>query len=91
MKYKFDYSEEKNLILKETGKIGFEEIIEAITKGDLIADLKHPKRENQRIFAVRIKNYIYSVPYVEDKKRNLAFLKTVYPSRKLTKTYMKGK
>jgi hypothetical protein len=91
MNYKFDYSQEKDLVLRETRNISFDEIIEAIIKGNLIVDLKHPKRKNQRIFVVKVKGYIYSVPYVHDQKRNIEFLKTAYPSRKLTCEYLKGK
>ena len=92
MKYRFDYSEEKNLILKETRGVNFEDVIDAIEKGDLIDDLKHPSRRkfpNQRILVVKIKGYIYLAPYVEDKKKGMVFLKTVYPSRKLSKSYLR--
>ena len=92
MKYNFDYSLEKDLVLRETRGISFEDITEAIEKGNLAADIKNPhkmKYPNQRMFAVKIKNYIYAVPYVEDKVREVIFLKTAYPSRKLTKTYLK--
>ena len=91
MRYNFDYSSEKDLILRETRNISFEEIIEAINKGNLISDLEHPRIKNQRIFVVKVKDYIYSVPYVHDKKRNTEFLKTAYPSRKLVRDYLKGK
>lgn len=91
MKYKFDYSKQKDQILKETRGVGFEEIIDLIESGGLIADLKHPKRANQRLFFLSIDKLVYVVPYVYDSKRALRFLKTAYPSTKFTKLYQKDK
>jgi len=71
MKYKFNYSKEKDLILRVTRNISFEEIIDSINSSGLIADIEHFKRQNQRIFIVRVGNYVYSVPYVEDQKKGL--------------------
>lgn len=89
--YSFDYSEEKNLVLKATRKISFEDVIEAVAKGKQIADLKHASKKysNQSLLVVEIDKYIYVAPYVVDKKRKKKFLKTVYASRKLTKKYIK--
>ncbi len=90
----FDYSEEKNLILKSIRGIGFENIKEAIKKGFLLDDIDHfnqKKYPNQRILIVKIKKYVYSVPYVIDKKRKVFYLKTIYPNRVLVKKYLKGK
>jgi hypothetical protein len=92
MKYRFDYSEGKNLVLKETRKVGFEDIIKAIKKGNLLEDLDHPsvvRRSKQRVLVVKIKNYAYVVPYVKNEAGNSVFLKTLYPSRKMTRTYLK--
>ncbi len=92
MRYKFVYSEEKDLILKATRKISFEDVVEAVSKGKLIADLKHKSKKypNQRLLVVEIDKYIYVAPYVLEKKTNRIFLKTVYASRKLTKEYIKN-
>jgi len=38
---------------------------------------------------VRIEDYIYSVPYVEDDEK--IFLKTIIPNRKETKKHFGGK
>ena len=92
MEYKFDYSEEKDLLIKTIRNIGFEDIIEGIKKGDLLDDIDHfnkKKYPNQRIFIVKIKSNIYVVPYVIDKARKMIFLKTIYPSRILKKKYLK--
>lgn len=86
----FDFSEEKNLWLKKTRGVSFEDILQAIKFNDLIDDIGHKARKykNQRIFVVKVKNYIYAVPYVKS-SRNVIFLKTLYPSRALTKKYLK--
>lgn len=89
MKFLIKYNEEKNLLLKATRGVCFEDVLEAIEKEDILADLEHFKKTNQKILVVKIKNYAYAVPYVIDNKRNTFFLKTVYPSRVLTKRYIK--
>lgn len=91
--YKFDYSKEKDAILKKARGIGFEDIINAIRLDGLLEDKEHPNKKKypgQRLFIVKLKDYIYSVPYIYDRERKVNFLKTLYPSRKLTKTYLKN-
>lgn len=91
---KFDFSEEKDLVLRETRGVGFEEIIKAIEDGKLKADFVHPnpkKFPGQRIYIVELNKYIYVVPYIIDKKRKVRFLKTLYPSRKMKNIYLKEK
>ena len=89
------YNEVKNLILKETRGVCFKDVIEAIKKGQILDDLKHKdskKYPRQRILVVEIDKYVYAVPYVWNNKKGELFLKTVYPSRILTKKYLeKGK
>ncbi|MBI4091647.1 MAG: toxin [Candidatus Levybacteria bacterium] len=92
MKYKFDYSLEKNQILIRERGVGFEDIIDAIESGGLIENKKHPNQkryQGQKLFIVKIDAYIYVVPYIFDRKRQVYFLKTLYPNRKLTKQYFK--
>jgi hypothetical protein len=86
------FSEEKNQLLKSTRGIGFEEIIEIIHDGNILDDLEHPnpKRSNQRIYLVKIEKHVYAVPYVIDLRNQEIFLKTIYPSTKYTKLYLKG-
>lgn len=90
MAFNINFNEEKNQLLKATRGVGFDEIIEAMRKGDLLADVAHPSksRPNQRLYVVRIKEYAYAVPYVANIKRNEIFLKTAYASRALTKKYI---
>jgi hypothetical protein len=92
MAFDITFNEEKNQLLKATRGIGFDEVIEAINIGGLLADIAHPsqKHPNQRLYVVRIKKYAYAVPYVINPQKNEIFLKTAYPSRILTKKYIKG-
>lgn len=53
--------------------------------------LEHPNQEKykgQKMFVVQGDDYAYLVPFVEDE--NDVFLKTIIPSRKATKKYLKG-
>lgn len=90
MKYKFDYSEEKDLILKETRNVSFRDVIQAYKKGKKLADLENKSkgRTNQRLLVVNLEGYAFVAPYVIDEKRKRVFLKTIYSSRKLTKRYL---
>lgn len=85
----FDWDEEKNKKLKEERGIGFEDIVTAIDEGNLLDVLKHhnPKKHpNQQIYVVKIEDYVYLVPFVKEPEKH--FLKTIYPSRKMTKKYL---
>lgn len=90
MKY-FDWNDDKNEVLKKERGVSFEQVELAIASGDLIDRVRHPnqsKYANQKVFLVRIENYIYSVPYVEDEEN--IFLKTIIPNSKATKKYLGG-
>ena len=90
MKY-FDWNDGKNEVLKKLRGVSFEQVELAIASGDLIDRVKHPnpaKYPNQKVFLVKIEDYIYSVPYVEDNER--VFLKTIIPNSKATKKYLGG-
>lgn len=86
----FDWSLEKNKkLIKERG-ISFEIAVEAILDGDLIkveknSSKKHP---DQRMYIIVINNYCYLVPFVKEK--DMIFLKTIIPSRKATKKFIKN-
>jgi hypothetical protein len=91
MKY-YDWNDTKNALLKNLRGVSFEQVVLAIVSGDLIDRLKHPNPErypNQRVFLVKIEDYIYSVPFVEDD--NKIFLKTIIPNRKATKEHLGDK
>ena len=92
VKHKYDFSIEKDAILRQTRDLGFREIIEAIESGKLIDNKNHPNKKKypkQKMLVVKIGAYIYAVPYVIDRERKLFFLKTFYPSRRLSKEYEK--
>ena len=90
MKY-FSWNEEKNELLKEEREISFEDVVFYIEQGFLLDVLEHPDQEKykgQKIFVVQIDEYAYLVAFVEDEHE--IFLKTIIPSRKATKKYLKG-
>jgi len=87
------FSAEKNVLLKEERDVGFEDVLLAIEMGYILDDLEHPnvdKYPNQLILVMllKIKNYVYIVPYVEDE--HTIFLKTIIVSRKMNKLYNKA-
>ena len=82
----FFWNEEKNEMLKQIRGISFNEIVEIIHQGGLVSDIVHPDKEkypNQRVMYIDVRGYINVVPYIQ--RENSLFLKTIYPSRKLTK------
>ena len=89
MKY-FDWDLEKNEELKRERDVSFEEVLIAIEEGFILDIVEHPKKSrypNQRIFIIHVTDYVYLVPFVEDNEK--IFLKTIVPSRKATKKYLK--
>lgn len=90
MTHNFFWNEEKNVLLKEERGVSFEQIVTHILQGDLLQIEDHPNQEKypgQKYFIVRIDDYVYVVPFIE--KDNDAFLKTIYPSRKATRQYLR--
>ena len=86
--YRWDL--DKNELLKGERAISFEEVLLAIERGDLLDIVEHPNRSkypSQRMFVVLICDYAYLVPFVEDDTE--IFLKTIIPSRKATRDYLK--
>ncbi len=86
-----EWDEEKNRLLKEERGVCFEDVIVAFNENKILDVIKHPgkkKYPNQKIYIVEIDNYAYAVPFVRDKDK--IFLKTIIPSRKLTKKYLRG-
>lgn len=88
----FDWNSQKNVFLKLSRGIGFEDVVNAITDGRLLDTLQHPnskKYANQKVYIIELNGYAYSVPFVENTE--VCFLKTIYPSRKYTKQYLSKK
>lgn len=79
----------KNEKLKAERGIGFEEVIIHIERDDLLDVVAHPNQlhyPNQKILVVKIRDYVYLVPFAEDEEGK--FLKTMIPSRKATRDYL---
>ncbi len=90
---RFEWSDTKNLQLKQERGISFEEVVYVIEQGGLIDVVSHPNPEkypNQSVYVINIKNNIYLVPFVKDDS-GVRFLKTIIPSRKATKRYFEEK
>lgn len=86
----FDWNDEKNEFLKNARGVSFEEVVFHIQNGDVLDVIKHPnaaRYPNQNIIVLNIEGYVYLVPYV--KERGVRFLKTIIPSRKATKEYLR--
>jgi putative transposon-encoded protein len=87
---KYDWNSEKNEKLKKEREISFEEIVVAIENGNAIDVILHPNPEKypgQSVYVVNLNGYVFLIPFVEDE--STIFLKTVIPSRKATKQYLK--
>ena len=88
----FNWDNEKNSKLWQERGISFENIVFAIENGGLIDVIPHPnpgKYPNQTVYVLNIEDYIYLVPFVKENK-NTRFLKTIIPSRKATKQYLRN-
>lgn len=86
----FRWNHEKNEQLKAERAISFEEIVLSIEAEGLLDILKHRDQEkypNQLVFVVVIFNYVYLVSFVEE--ADYYFLKTIIPSRKATRNYLR--
>lgn len=87
----FNWNEDKNIQLQQERKISFEDIVLAIKNGDILDIIEHYNKEkypHQLIFVVKLKEYVYLVPFVENETE--IFLKTIIPSRKMKKQYLGG-
>ena len=89
MKY-YNWNPDKNEILITQRGISFEDIVFHIEHGDEVDIFDHPNQErypNQKISVVVVEGYAYLVPYIESDTE--IFLKTIIPSRKATKKYVR--
>lgn len=86
MRY-IDWDPAKNAkLIKERG-VSFEMCLIRIEQKEVLDILDNRNYPHQRIFVLEIDGYAYLVPFVEDKDG--IFLKTIIPSRKFTKRYLK--
>ncbi len=90
MKY-FDWDEYKNAQLKFDRGVSFEDVLTAVDEARVLDDIEHSNKSlypSQRVLIVEINSYAYLVPYVEDETK--IFFKTIIPSRKATRKYIRG-
>ncbi len=86
----FRWNPQKNETLKADRGVSFESVVVAVESGGLLDILAHPnqaKYPRQRVLVVVCDSYVHLVPFVEED--NHFFLKTVIPSRKATRDYLK--
>jgi len=88
----YNWNKEKNILLKKTRDVSFEQMVMHIENGDLLDIIKHSNSEkysNQKILVINVNNYIYTVSFIENNDER--FLKTIIPNRRFTKKYIGGK
>ena len=86
----YQWDNEKNKILKQKRGVTFEQDIMHIENGDVLDIIDHPnkaKYPNQQVLVVEMNEYAYVVPFIQQGQER--FLKTIVPSRKLTKLYLR--
>jgi len=89
---KFEWDETKNSLLKKTRNVCFEDVLVAMSEDRLLDVVPHHNQEryaHQKLFIVKIRAYVYYVPFVEDDEK--IFLKNIIPSRKYQKHYTQEK
>lgn len=87
-----EWNNEKNEQLKRERGVSVEEVILALSAGLLLDVVQHPNQQkypNQLIYVVNVNNYAYLVPSV--RTGEYIFLKTIIPSRKATRDYLRRK
>jgi hypothetical protein len=85
------WNADKSLSLKAERGVSFEEVLSAMSQGGLLSVMDHPNRAkygHQKMLVVRIQDYAYLIPYVENGRE--IFLKSIMPSRKATRDFLSG-
>lgn len=86
----FNWNAGKNQLLMAERGVSFEDVLYAFQAGQLLDEVAHPNTEKypqQRVFIVCIDDYAWLVPFVETTDE--IFLKSIIPSRKATKQYLR--
>lgn len=86
-----EWNSDKNAWLRVERGISFEDIKIAMDEEHILHIIGHPNSEKypeQKMMVVDINGYAYCVPFVDDGDK--WFLKTIFPSRKMTKKYIIG-
>ena len=87
----YSWNQTKNEQLKKERGICFEDIVLRINTGNTLGIVGHPNQKrypDQMIAIINVDGYAYMVPFIIQKEG--IFLKTIIPSRKYTKKYLKG-
>ena len=88
----FRWDNEKNEWLKKNRGVSFEQVVILMEREDVLETIEHPNQDKysgQKIATVKIGDYAYLVPYVQESED--IFLKTIIPSRKATNKFMRSK
>lgn len=83
----FNWNTEKNRKLVKERGVSFEMCLVKIEEKEIMDILENLNYPHQKIFVIEIEQYVYLVPFVENGDE--IFLKTIIPSRKFTKKYLK--
>ena len=87
----FEWDSNKNSLLKSDRGVSFEDVLTYINEGFLLDTIPNPnsqKYPHQKMFIIEINDCAYLVPFVETDQ--VVFLKTIIPSRKATKKYLRS-
>lgn len=85
------WNPEKSKLVQAERNVSFEDVVLHISVGGILDTFEHPNQgryPEQLIHVIEIEGYTYLVPFVESEDE--VFLKTIIPSRKVTKTYLGG-
>ncbi len=88
----FTWDHEKNEWLKKNRGVSFEQVVVLMEREKVLEIVEHPNQDKypgQRIAIIRINDYAYLAPYVQEK--DAIFLKTIIPIRKATNKYLRPK
>ena len=91
MEILYRWDDVKNAKLVHDRGVSFEEVVLCIEEDKVLEVFDHPNKDkypHQRILAVKIRDYVYLVPFID--KGNEFILKTIIPSRKWTKKYLES-
>jgi hypothetical protein len=87
---RYEWDPAKNEWLKKERGISFERVVFHLSQGDIWKIAEHPNQTHypkQKMYFIIIEGYIYLVPHILEK--DYIFLKTIIPSRKVTKLFKK--
>ena len=85
--YRWDVAK-NNKLIQERG-VSFEEVLLAIERGHLLDIIENPNQEKysgQKVFVIERNRYFCALPLIY--REGDIFLRTLIPTRKLTKRYL---